>query len=93
MPFNPDQYIHAFRFQELGLGKCVTNANISQLLKIDWDHFLALGRSVPLNKVLKVIDLVMVEQDSFKNALEECKEKFTKTDGAEKAAKLINMLK
>src|SRR3989344_1091566 len=77
VPFNPDQYIHAFRFQELGLGKCVTNANISQLLKIDWDHFLALGRSVPLNKVLKVIDLVMVEQDSFKNALEECKEKFT----------------
>lgn len=89
VPFNPDQYIHAFRFQELGLGKCVTNASIAQLLKIDWDHFLSLGRFLQLDKVLKAIDRLMLEKNSYKKALEEYREKFTKIDGTEEAARLI----
>lgn len=94
IPFNPDQYIHAFRFQELGLGRVVTNADISQLLNINWKKFLNLGKSVPLEKIIKTIDQVIERKDEFSKALKFYREKFTKEDGVKNAVEVIeNVLK
>lgn len=92
IPFNPDQYVHGFRFQELGLGKCVTIANVTKFLGIDWQDFQNLGRSLPLDKIIKVIDQVIEERDHFKDSLEKYRKKFTRVDGAKNAAKVIQGL-
>lgn len=92
VPFNPDQYIHGFRFQELGLGKCIINTNIMGMANLDWQHFQDLGKSIPIDKIIKVVHNTLVNRNSFANSIKKYREKFTgsdKIDGSQNAAKII----
>ena len=93
VPFNPDQYIHGFRFQELGLGRCVINTSIMGITKLDWQYFQDLGKSMPIDKVIRAVDNMLANKDGFQAALKKYQKKFS-GDGSLNAANVIeSMLK
>lgn len=91
IPFNPDQYIHAFRFEDLGLGKCVPNINLADLFKLNWEKFEQRGRELPIDRILSTVEQVLREKDNFKDAINKYGKKFS-GDGSKKAAEIIEGL-
>lgn len=89
VPFNPDQYLHAFRFQELGLGKCIASLNLISLFWLDWQNFQNKGRGLPEEKILNAIEEVITRKEIFKDAIDKFSEKFSGTNGGSKAANII----
>lgn len=93
VPFNPDQYLHSFRFRELNLAKCVLNLNILNLAQLDWESYQKRTVSLPVGRILKVVKEILREKDKFKIPIEKFSKKF-KGDGRKKAAQIIeSMLK
>lgn len=92
IPFNPDQYLHGLRFQELGLGPCIININLLDLVKLNWHGFEEKGRSISTHKILKVVERVMTEKDKYKNGVEKFKKQLLGIDGSKEALDIIESL-
>lgn len=75
VPFNPDQYLHGLRFQELGLGICVSGINILDLLRLNWDLFTRRGRSVPVAKIVEAVDQAISQKERFAETVEQFRSK------------------
>lgn len=89
VPFNPDQYLHGFRFQELGLGKCISSLSLVNLMRLDWQNFQNKGRQLPVEKILGAIEEVIGQKKIFQDAIEKFSKKFSGTNGSRKAADII----
>lgn len=83
VPFNPDQLLHAFRFAELGLGRCIVNFNPVALFRIDWNSFQQMGSSTPNEDILRAVGDVLEQWDSRKDAIK----KFLLSVSAQNAVK------
>lgn len=89
VPFNPDQYLHGYRFQELGLGKCVSSLNLFDLFQIDWQRFQKKGRTLPVEKVLDAVDEVFDKIEEFKASIDRFSKMFSGINGSSKAADIL----
>lgn len=92
VPFNPDQYLHAFRFEELGLGKCVPNLKLIDLIRLDWENYEQKGRDLPIERILDAIEKVLNGKDWFKDSIEKYRKKFSTGEAHKKAADIIERL-
>lgn len=92
VPFNPDQYLHGYRFQELGLGKCVANLNLANLLQLDWQNFQQKGRELSAEKILKAVEEILGKKEEFKESINKFSKKFSRFEGSKKAASVIENL-
>ncbi len=92
VPFNPDQYLHGFRFEELGLGKCVSNLRLIDLIRLDWENFKQRARDLPINRILDTIEEVLREKDKFKTATIKYSKMFAGVNGDKKAADILERL-
>lgn len=92
VPFNPDQYLHGFRFEELGLGKCVANLRVIDLIRLDWENFKQRARDLPENKILDTIEEVLREKDKFQTATIKYSKMFAGVNGDKKAADILERL-
>lgn len=92
VPFNPDQTLHAFRFEELGLGKCVPNLKFIDLFRLDWENYEQKGRDLPIERILNTIGKVLNEKDQFKDNIEKYSKKFSTGDGRKSAADIIEKI-
>ncbi len=92
IPFQPDQLIHAFRFQELGLGRCTVNMSFSMirsLLKRDWKGILRAGSNIPNKKIGMETQKVLQEKDKYSKRIKEFYKTLAPQNSAKKAARLI----
>lgn len=89
VPFNPDQYLHGLRFQELGLGKCITRMNFFDLFKLDWNLFKQKGKSISVEKIVELTDKLIVQKERFMENIELFKRKLPKIDGSKRAVDII----
>ncbi len=92
VPFNPDQYLHGFRFEELGLGKCVSNLRLIDLIGLDWENFQQKARDLPVNRIFKTIEEVLREKDMFQTATIKYNKMFAGVNGDKKAADILERL-
>lgn len=92
VPFNPDQYLHAFRFEELGLGKCVPNLKLIDLFRLDWENYEQKGRDLPIERILSAIEKALNEKARFKDNIEKYSKKFSTGEAHKKAADIIERL-
>ncbi|MFH1535767.1 MAG: glycosyltransferase [Patescibacteria group bacterium] len=92
IPFNPDQYLHGFRFEELGLGKCVSNLRVVDLIRLDWENFQRRARDLPINRIFNTIKEVLKEKDEYKTAITKYSKMFAGVDGNKKATDILERL-
>lgn len=92
IPFNPDQIVHGWRFQELGMGKCALGLNlhtITKLLSFDFGIFEKLGQSIQASSVVTLVDQVMHDYTRYTAHIAEFTKKYPYSDGAKEAADII----
>ncbi len=92
IPFNPDQWLHAVRFQELGLGICTVNSSLSHLIKtitLDWEGFQKLSSATAEEKILNAADDISNNYDHYKKAIDKFKNRILPNQGAEFAADIV----
>lgn len=89
VPFNPDQYLHGFRFQELGLGICVSNLRLFNLLSLNWENFQKKGRDLKIDPILKAVEKILQNREKYKAPIEKFAKLFSMHDGAVEAASVI----
>ena len=92
IPFQPDQLIHAYRFQELGLGRCTVNISpkmIKNLLKGDWEGILQAGSDTSNKKIEKEASKVLREKEKYSKKINEFCKNLSYEDSAKKAAGFI----
>lgn len=92
IPFNPDQYLHALRFQELGLGKTLVHFHPSMLLNFyrsNWQAFQDSGSSVPLAKIVETVEEVLDKKDTYSRSIAKFREKISKGNSVKKSADII----
>ena len=91
LPFNPDQSLHSWRFQELGLGKCVIGLNLS-FVKADWHVFRETASKVQATRIVDSVDSVLLERDKYVRAIGQFKKNLSTTEGSERAADIIEQV-
>ncbi|HLD24663.1 hypothetical protein A2973_05120 [Candidatus Gottesmanbacteria bacterium RIFCSPLOWO2_01_FULL_49_10] len=85
VPFNPDQLLHAFRFAELGLGRCIVNFNPLKVLRINWNSFQQMGSSTSNKNVLRAVGDVLGQRNKYNAAIK----KFFVSVSTQNAAKQV----
>jgi len=96
IPFNPDQLLHAFRFQEYGLA--VSTINFSPLflldfVKMNWTRFQNLGSDVPTEIIMEKIHDVFSNYASYTRNIQKMKHLFSEEYSVKKAADLVEKIK
>lgn len=89
IPYNPDQLIHAFRVQELGLGQTVTNFNILKFLPLKWERIMNLGNSVEVDQITKRVRAIFDNYQSYKTKIHIFKSQLPSVNGSVIAADVI----
>ncbi len=92
IPFNPDQLLHAFRFQEYGIAVSTIRFSPSFLfdfLKMNWARFQNLGSEVPIEDIMKKVEYVFQNYKAFTERIDKHKVMFDEKDSAKKAADQI----
>jgi len=92
IPYNFSQLIHSLRFQELGLGKCVSKKsirNIVYLIANMWERFERNARKVQTQDILNDIEEVMRNYEKYKKRIEKFIANDKYRDGSSAAADLI----
>ncbi len=93
VPFNPDQVVHGFRFQELGLGKCISTISISTIFGFNWTKFEEMGRNIKPEKIIGVVKGVFQEKEKYKIAVEKFQKYLPDFKADEQAADIIESRK
>lgn len=73
IPYNFSQLIHSLRFQELGLGKCVSKKsmlNIFYLICNMWNRFEKNARKIKTQDILNGMEEVMQNCEKYKKRIE-----------------------
>ncbi|MBI3366072.1 hypothetical protein HY041_00390 [Candidatus Roizmanbacteria bacterium] len=94
LPFNPDQLLHSFRMQELGLGICISNSmlqNLITILRLDWTSLQNMSSQIPVEKVVKAVESIFIHYDQYKSRIENYSKKIT-MNGDKKAADIIEKI-
>ncbi len=89
VPYNPDQLIHAFRIQELGLGKTVTRLNHFTFFPLKWERIMNLGSTVAVEQVTHTVASIYDNYQSFKQNVDRFRSQSPTTNGAALAADVI----
>ncbi|KKR53715.1 MAG: Glycosyl transferase, UDP-glucuronosyltransferase [Parcubacteria group bacterium GW2011_GWA1_40_21] len=92
IPYNFSQLIHSLRFQELGLGKCVSKKsirNIVYLIANMWERFERNARKVQTQDILNDIEEVMQNYEKYKKRIEKFIANDKYCNGSSAAADLI----
>lgn len=92
VPFNPDQYLHGFRFEELGLGKCVSNLKLIDFIRLDWENFQRRTRDLSIGRIAEAIEGVLKERQKFNGPIAKYGKMFSDPDGQKKAADILERL-
>lgn len=73
IPYNFSQLIHSLRFQELGLGKCVSKKSLWSIIYLifnRWERFEKSAKKVQTQAILNNIEEVMQNYDKYKKRIE-----------------------
>lgn len=92
VPFNPDQWLHSIRFQELGMGICTTEANFRFLvnsLLLKWEKVQKLGEEVETSKIISSVEVIIENYDSFRSNINNFISEFPVNNSVNKAVKMI----
>lgn len=89
VPFNPDQLLHAFRFAELGLGRCIVNFNPVALFRIDWNSFQQMGSSTPNEDILRAVGDVLEQRNKYSAAIKEFFVSVSNENAAQRSADIL----
>lgn len=92
IPFNPDQWLHSYRFQELGIGKCIINSPFRRLVKtisLDWEGFQEMAASISESQIINGLDTIFVNYQTYKKSLKHFKNENLNINGEVRAANII----
>ncbi len=92
LPFNPDQVLHALRFQELGLGKCLLKPSFQfyqSLLSRDWQMFEKLANSASVETILASIEEITNKRNIYDQKISNFQKQFGPKSGSKQAADII----
>lgn len=89
IPFNPDQLLHSLRWQELGMGKCIVNLNMSTFFPLHWEKIMALGSTVRNERVVEEVVSVLSHVGDYKRAVMAFIRSLPKRSGERLAADVI----
>ncbi|MDP3948150.1 MAG: glycosyltransferase [bacterium] len=92
VPFNPDQYLHGFRFEELGLGKCVSNLKLIDFIRLDWENFQQRAKDLSIDRITEAIEGVLKERQKFNGPIAKYSKMFADQNGHKKAADILERL-
>jgi hypothetical protein len=91
IPFNPDQLIHAYRFQELGLAKSVVKIIPRMWLNFQWSTFGNLGKTTSIPSIIEAVSTIFNKYEFYQTSIQ----KFIRTvptDGVKRAAEIVEAL-
>lgn len=92
VPFNPDQWLHSIRFEELGMGICTTQANfrfLTNSLLLKWNKVQKLGEEVKTSKILKSIDTIISNYDIYRVNINKFRAKVSTNNPIREASEII----
>lgn len=92
IPFNPDQIIHGWRMQELGVVKCLFKVSLPDLKEIftfNWKQIENKGKMLRIENVFYEAQQMLQNMDKYKNALRNFNAKYPFKNGAKQAANII----
>jgi len=92
IPFNPDQIIHGWRMQELGVVKClfkVSLMNLKDIFTFNWKQIEEKGKKLNIETVLKEARNILQNMYTYKTALSNFNKNYPDTNGAKQAAHII----
>lgn len=89
IPFNPDQLLHALRWQELRMGNCLINLKFSTFFPLQWENIMTLGSAMPNDHILKTVGSILSHADDYKSAIKSFVRSLPKQSGEKLAADLI----
>lgn len=92
VPFNPDQIIHAARFQELGFGVSLWKFRLGQLrniLTFDWKYIEDEGKKLPPTRVVEAVDRIRSNYHHYAKNIQKFNHMYQSTRGPQEAADII----
>lgn len=92
IPFNPDQLLHALRFDELGLSKCIVKIDLTwclSVVKLDWKNLLAMGKRIPVETIVSTLKEVLSEKEKYAQSMKKFAQKMSEYDGPRLAADTV----
>ena len=92
IPFNPDQWIHSVRFQELGIGACVMNKPLQHFIKavtLDWEDFQDMTSQISEKQIIIQLEKTFNDYSSYLKNLSIFIKKNLAMNGEKKAADII----
>ncbi|HYD35776.1 MAG TPA: glycosyltransferase [Vitreimonas sp.] len=92
IPFNPDQVLHSFRFQELGMVKSCLSFKWSlfrTLITGDWAGFQNLGEQIDVEQVITTVEKVLHSREQYVEAAKRFKAMFLPEASSTLAARVI----
>jgi len=92
IPFNPDQWIHAVRFKELGIGVNAINSPFLRLynaLTLNWKNFQKITSSISEEEIVAQLENVLQNYQVFHKRLQTFNRKISLQTGAERGADII----
>jgi len=92
VPFNPDQIIHGWRMQELGVVKCLFKVSLPDLKEIftfNWKQIEEKGKKLNIETVAKEAENILQNIHTYKTALINFNKKYPYKNGAKQAADII----
>lgn len=92
IPFNPDQLLHVFRLQELGMARSTLGFSPSflvDILRMNWSRFQNMGSGVSIEQVLREVKKVFADYRLFNAAIQKHGYMFTEKNSSAKAADAV----
>jgi len=89
LPFNPDQILHGWRMQELGVARCLfamSFPDLKEIFTFNWGRIEDKGRRLPIKTILEETRLMFSHYGKYKKALLAFNEKYPSRDGAAETA-------
>ncbi|RJR14718.1 hypothetical protein C4579_04360 [Candidatus Microgenomates bacterium] len=97
IPFNPDQLLHALRFDELSLSKCILTIDLAwclSVVKLDWKNLLGMGKQIPIETITSALNEVLSKKEKYAGAMQKFAQEMSKYRGpilaADAVEKMIN---
>jgi UDP:flavonoid glycosyltransferase YjiC (YdhE family) len=91
--FNPDQIVHGWRLQELGVAKSLIRIKFFDLLGIfsfDWKKLENKTKKIEVDQIIKELEKMLENMDGYKKALARFNELYPPIDGAKQVADIVS---
>lgn len=89
IPFNVEQLLHALRFQEMGLARCVTDIGAMTILKFRLRELMDIGKKVSVDAIVEAVTESVEHAGGYGEAGETFASQVRKSNGSEMAARVI----